>query len=1470
MVRGWSQWSQRLTAYREAEAKRTDGDGNRPAWLDQRLAEIDGLRAFVADLVRWIAARPERGTWGEQLAHLTDLFNRYLDEHEPITGALASLAQLDGLTGTISADRFDRTVRSVIEGLSAEDAQAGRAGAFRARGINVVDVNSLRHMRFRAVCIVGLAEREFPPAPKQDPLLLDAERAELNEQFGWELPLRTAGVDPEPLQFALAVSAARERLQLSYARTQHGSARPLYASGFLRSAVAALTGRRIAAEDLDELGDPWFVRLPGGRIGATELDDALDAFDYDRTLVEQAPTEAVPVLASHRPAVARGRTAWLSRRFEPVLTPYDGGLSPAAEAVLESHPRLSGALSASAFQGFAECGLQFFLSRVLGLRALEEPEDVPRISALDRGDLVHRILELVLSELLPGDPPRHERRDAHLALVERIADEQFAAFQAHGLTGHPQLWEIDKSVMLAELRLWYDAEILDAETRGSDHAAFEVSYGLPLDDDAHPLSRADPAEIAVGRRTLRLSGRIDRLQWRGRGDGFIVIDYKTGRQRDKKRALFDGGSALQLPLYLHGAGHLLGRSPHAGTAEYFYVSRRGGFARHVMTGDALASATAEFDQVLGSFADAMFGGVVPRATRRAKVHVLRLQGALSTLGGARRPHGYQARRSSAPWRSSRVGDQVSALIDAGARERIENDLDVSMCVEAGAGTGKTTMLVRRIVALLRTGRATIEQLAVITFTEKAAAELSARLRFALEVAADDAVDEHERVRLETALLGLYRARVQTIHAFAGDLLRERPVEAGIDPQFGVLEELASSLDFDAVYRAWLDDLLASSREEVEVAMRRGFELRHLRQVAEIVHQHRDVLPLAPLTPAAPDVAGYRAWAAGARQVLEECEPTCVDHNDNAYPWLAQVVDFLTLVQQADAAELERLVLFEAPWPGLGGAKGNWSPAENCGRVKDIYREVRDRTPALRDALRTDALVRVLPHVERFVQDYTEQRRLDGVADFDDLLIRARDLVRDNRLVRDHFHRRTTHVLVDEFQDTDPIQAELVSWITAPPGASGDWRTVVPQPGRLFVVGDPKQSIYRFRGADIAAYDTVKNGPLAGRLERLEQNFRSTRSVLTWINDVFDNVFTAQPGVQPGNSHLHARATSLDDELERSSIVVVHSLGDWAATDDSAEAMRKEESSLLARTLWCAVARERWPVRDRRADDAVRPAQWRDIAVLLPARTRVELLEAALQDHGVPYRLEGGRGFYSRQEVRDLISLLEAIDDPGDAIAIVAALRSLAFGCSDEELLLWRTTNSRFDYRRPGTDGPASVRESLEVIGELHRAQRSLSLGELVRRAVDEAGLVEAALDGPRGRPSRSEHPQGRRHRSGVRRRRRRRPAGLHELARAQPRRGGARGRRASGRGARRRGASHDRPRGQGPRVPHRRAGQRRVARVEPGAAGGRPGNPPRALHGRQRVGSLLDARLGDPQGVREGGARGRKGTAALRRDDPSS
>jgi ATP-dependent helicase/nuclease subunit A len=333
-------------------------------------------------------------------------------------------------------------------------------------------------------------------------------------------------------------------------------------------------------------------------------------------------------------------------------------------------------------------------------------------------------------------------------------------------------------------------------------------------------------------------------------------------------------------------------------------------------------------------------------------------------------------------------------------------------------------------------------------------------------------------------------------------------------------------------------------------------------------------------------------------------------------------------------------------------------------------------------------------------------------------------------VREHFHRRTTRVLVDEFQDTDPVQAELIAWLCAPSGASGRWQNITPAPGSLFVVGDPKQSIYRFRGADMAVYDAVKDGPLTGRLENLIENFRASDELLHWVNRLFNRVFgEGQAGIQPPNTELYS-AVSMAGELGRSPVVVVRS----EERPEKAAAIRDVEAGLLARTISRAVRDEGWQVRDKRRREAVRDAEWRDVAILVPSRTGIERLEAALQRYGVPYRFEGGRGFFTRQEVRDMVSLLHAIDDPTGAISIVAALRSLAFGCSDEDLLLWQIEHERFDYRAVREDwpGPDSVREAMLVLRELSHAARGLSLPELVRRAIEDTGMVEAALSLPSG------------------------------------------------------------------------------------------------------------------------------------------
>jgi ATP-dependent exoDNAse (exonuclease V) beta subunit len=678
---------------------------------------------------------------------------------------------------------------------------------------------------------------------------------------------------------------------------------------------------------------------------------------------------------------------------------------------------------------------------------------------------------------------------------------------------------------------------------------------------------------------------------------------------------------------------------------------------------------------------------------------------------------------------------TTLIDDAPARARIETDLDTNLCVEAGAGTGKTTVLVARVVALLRSGGASVDDLAVITFTEKAAGELSARVRFELERALDDArLGEDEHARIEQALLDLYRARIQTIHAFAADLLRERPVEARLDPQFETLDDLKADVRFEEAYRRWLDGQLAERNEPVERAMRRGFELRALRRLVETVHRNREALPLAEPEPTTPDVGGFEAALAGWTRQLKELQPRCHAPEDAAHCHLEEVVEFHAKVERAtDRDEVERLILFEAAWPRLKvGQAGNWDEAA-CSRVRDILTEYRSRLGQVRSDLRTDALVGLLPLAEDFAESYARERRGDGVADFDDLLLWARDLLRGNHHVRQHFHRRTRRVFVDEFQDTDPVQAELIAWLCAPPGAEGDWRALEPEPGSLFVVGDPKQSIYRFRGADMGIYDTVKRGPLAGELEYLTRNFRSSDELLHWLNRLFDRVLgDGRRGVQPPNAPLDS-GISMAAELGRPPVVVVRS----GAGAETAAGRRDEEFGLIARTVSRAVRDEAWPVRDPLRGDAVRPAQWRDVAILVPARTGIERLESALQRYGVPYRFEGGRGFFARQEVRDVISLLHAVDDPTDAISIVAALRSLAFGCSDEDLLLWQIEHERFDYRAVRTDaaGPEAVRDAMLMMADLNRAARGLSLAELVRTAIERTGLVEAALSLPSGAQS---------------------------------------------------------------------------------------------------------------------------------------
>ncbi|MEX2599961.1 MAG: 3'-5' exonuclease, partial [Dehalococcoidia bacterium] len=350
---------------------------------------------------------------------------------------------------------------------------------------------------------------------------------------------------------------------------------------------------------------------------------------------------------------------------------------------------------------------------------------------------------------------------------------------------------------------------------------------------------------------------------------------------------------------------------------------------------------------------------------------------------------------------------------------------------------------------------------------------------------------------------------------------------------------------------------------------------------------------------------------------------------------------------------------------------------------------------------------------------------------------ARDLLRDDIGVRDYFRHKFTHLLIDEFQDTDPIQAEIALYLAeeVPPGTRESqrprrWEDIQPQSGKLFVVGDPKQSIYRFRQADITLVNRLRDILGVDTLP-LVQNFRSHRPVIEWANHVFGQWMVEGEG-QPPYAPLHWKWEVAEDSRLGPA---VHALG--GPLPLKMPEVRRAEARAVAR-LMQRIRAEGWQVRDGEEPGGgarFRPALYRDVCLLVPRRTGLlRDLELTLEDAGVPYRLESASLVFDTQEVRDLLNCLEAVDNPVDGVALVAALRSPAFACSDVDLVSHLDGGGRLDYLRPGSNAPEGpVSDSLHALAEYHEQARWQSFPMLVERFVRGRKLLELALDHPRPR-----------------------------------------------------------------------------------------------------------------------------------------
>ncbi len=701
-------------------------------------------------------------------------------------------------------------------------------------------------------------------------------------------------------------------------------------------------------------------------------------------------------------------------------------------------------------------------------------------------------------------------------------------------------------------------------------------------------------------------------------------------------------------------------------------------------------------------------------------------------------------------------------VDEYSRRVIAEQLDETLFVEASAGTGKTASLVARLVSLVMTGRTTLDRIVAITFTETAAAELRDRVRQGLEEAAADAiVGEEERARCVKGVVDLDQASIQTLHSFASALLHDRPLETGLPPSFETSDEIAAGIRFDEAWTEWVDAALEEESvlaPNLGLALALGVTLRQLRQVA--LEFHRNYADLAGQTFGPPPVTDS-GWMDELRRAGSEMERLCsrskLKDDDPLYRHVQLKLREIRRLGQEEAGsalafrQLSRVL----PLRTSRGRQGDWDTdpstgVNSCKALKELLAETQETAAALLKDAKAAAMVPILDALREFVLRYAERRKAEGRAEFHDLLVWARNLLRDDLQVRDHFRARYSHVLIDEVQDTDPIQTEIAMFLSeaVPVGGTNGprpatWDKVLPENGKLFVVGDAKQSIFRFRRADVVQMNRLKEGmeSAGGRALRLVQNFRSQDVVVAWVNHVFELWMKADPDTIDGDGSFQAEYESMSARWSGEHNA---SFGPrvWALADKEVEGpidgVRRDEARQIALLLRRMVA-EGWRTLDREASEengteTYRPIAFSDICILKPTRIGLRILERELEEQDIPFRLESASLIFETQEVRDLLNCLKAIDDPADQVATVAALRSLAFACSDVELLRHCEDGGRFDYlRQTAGRGHKAVIEALDALHSFHMDRLWESPGALIDRFVREHGLMEAASGHPRMR-----------------------------------------------------------------------------------------------------------------------------------------
>jgi len=678
--------------------------------------------------------------------------------------------------------------------------------------------------------------------------------------------------------------------------------------------------------------------------------------------------------------------------------------------------------------------------------------------------------------------------------------------------------------------------------------------------------------------------------------------------------------------------------------------------------------------------------------------------------------------------------------------------DRSLIVTAGAGTGKTHVLVNKYLNLLETfgerrewyeDPISVRNILALTFTDKAAAEMKERIRKSIEAKQGDYWD-HTR---EEFLI----APVQTFHSFCAQVLREFAFEAHVEPSFVVLDEQESSRILTSCFQNLIHT--PSEGEDVVFALATVGPY-NLEQMIRTLYSRRDEAEkffsrlsgdleaviscwrheiLVFRKAKAEEIRGDPAFRGAVRSLLAFALMD-IPADDKAMVYLQKVRPYLEVMDRDGSSDETTDEFFEAVTRylkvklGSGGSKKIWTE-ELLAELRDTYKKLNAILedakagpvaamrfdPCDRFSIRTIRFLMALgTSFSRFCELVEEEKAAAGGIDFSDLIRSCRELFRDHHdLVADHYKRQFRYILVDEFQDTDPAQFEIVTAIAGTPG---------PVMQSLFIVGDPKQSIYLFREADVTRFRDAASlitTDCSGREISLDVCFRSSPAVITFVNILFSGLFSIAE--KPWEFPYEQAAVSDERAGHTGTVTLLLTHKDGEISEP--EAVADEIAAMIQSETIVYEEGER--DTDGRRTFITRPASWRDVAILLERRTNLGEYLHALRQRSIPYYVHKGTGFYQRQEIVDLISLLTFLQRPYDDIALAGLLRSPYIGLADTDLLHIRRSGGGTFLERLNRYGKRSntAARACDLLTTWRGRAGRCRVSHLIRSVLDESGVL---------------------------------------------------------------------------------------------------------------------------------------------------